>query len=71
MLPKTLEPSNKEDGMWYLDNGASNHMTGEKSYFAELNEHAKGKVKFGDGSCVDINARVRYSLKEERVNRSY
>lgn len=57
MLPKTLEPSNKEDGMWYLDNGGSNHMNGEKSYFAELNEHVKGKVKFGDGLCVDINGK--------------
>ena len=43
--------------MWYLDNGASNHMTGERSYFSELNESIKGKVKFGDGSCVDNNGK--------------
>lgn len=55
VIPKTLEQSKREDGMWYLDNGASNHMTGERSYFSELNESIKGKVKFGDGSCVDIN----------------
>ena len=57
VLPKTLEPSKKEEGMWYLDNGASNHMTGGKSYFSELNENIKGRVKFRDGSCVEINGK--------------
>ena len=57
VIPKKLEADNKEKGMWYLDNGASNHMTGEKSYFAQLNENIKGKVKFGDGSYVDINGK--------------
>ncbi|WZZ61775.1 hypothetical protein YC2023_061882 [Brassica napus] len=38
VIPKTLVLSKREDGMWYLDNGASNHMTGERSYFSELNE---------------------------------
>lgn len=36
---------------------ASNHMTGEISYFFEINENIKGKVKFGDGSYVDINGK--------------
>ena len=57
VIPKTLVQSKREDGMWYVDNGASNHMTGERSYFSELNESIKGKVKFGDGSCVDINGK--------------
>lgn len=57
VMPKTYESSKKEEGIWYLDNGASNHMTGERSYFSELNEKIKGKVKFGDGSCVSINGK--------------
>ena len=57
VIPKTLVQSKQEDGMWYLDNGASNHMTGGRSYFSELNESIKGKVKFGDRSCVDINGK--------------
>lgn len=57
VIPKKLLSNNKEEGMWYLDNGASNHMTGERSYFAELNENIKGKVKFGDGSYVDIDGK--------------
>ncbi|XP_024013181.1 uncharacterized protein LOC112087499 [Eutrema salsugineum] len=51
-----LTPKNYkgEEGVCYLDNGASNHMTGNELYFSELNKNIKGKVKFGDGSCVKI-----------------
>ena len=57
IIPKKFEGDKKEDGMWYLDNDASNHMTGERSYFTEINENIRGKVKFGDGSYVDINGK--------------
>ena len=30
--------SKREDNMWYLDNGASNHMTGDRRYFKNINE---------------------------------
>ena len=37
--------------MWYLDNGASNHMTGDRYLFQDLNEISQGIVRFGDGVC--------------------
>ncbi|XP_062232386.1 uncharacterized protein LOC133929599 [Phragmites australis] len=40
--------------VWYLDNGASNHITSDKEKFRELDEGVTGKVKFGDGSTVKI-----------------
>nr|GFB26391.1 zinc finger, CCHC-type [Tanacetum cinerariifolium] len=32
------------DSLWYLDNGASNHMTGVREHFKELDEKVSGKV---------------------------
>ena len=40
--------------VWYLDTGASNHMTGNRVAFSELDQSITGTVKFGDGSVVDI-----------------
>ena len=43
-----------KEGVWYLDSGATNHMTGDRSAFAELDTSIIGTVKFGDGSRVNI-----------------
>ena len=40
--------------IWYLDNGANNHMTGNQHYFRALDETNTCKVRFGDNSCIDI-----------------
>ncbi|GJS54432.1 zinc finger, CCHC-type containing protein [Tanacetum coccineum] len=42
------------NSLWYLDNGASNHMTGIREHFKELDEKVSGKVRFGDGSYIEI-----------------
>jgi hypothetical protein len=47
----------QRDDSWFLDTGASNHMTGYRSVFAELDMGVTGTVKFGDGSVVEIQGR--------------
>ena len=42
---------------WYLDNRARNHMTGNRKKFQKLDEGISGKVKFGDGSLVEIQGK--------------
>ncbi|XP_076904948.1 uncharacterized protein LOC143560552 [Bidens hawaiensis] len=54
VIPKDYKGGSDEQDLWYLDNGASNHMTGNLSFFSELNKRVGSKVKFGDGSYVDI-----------------
>ena len=43
--------------VWYLDNGASNHMTGDRPKFRDMDSTATGKVWFGDGSTVEIEGK--------------
>nr|GEX22249.1 zinc finger, CCHC-type [Tanacetum cinerariifolium] len=45
------------DSLWYLDNGNSNHMTGVREHFKELDEKVSGKVRFGDGSYIEIKGK--------------
>ena len=56
------------DDSWYLDTGASNHMTGDDSVFAELDRSVSGKVRFGDGSIVKIRGRgtVMFAIDNDR-----
>lgn len=55
--PKEFESSMDGDKIWYLDNGASNHMTGNKSYFSSIDETITGKVRFGDDSRIEIKGK--------------
>lgn len=50
-LPRNGE-GESESNVWYLDNGASNHMTGARSKFTKLDDSISGQVRFGDGSVV-------------------
>jgi hypothetical protein len=43
----------KIDG-WYLDTGATHHMTGRREFFSGLDSGMKGSFKFGDASAVEI-----------------
>ena len=42
---------------WYLDFGASKHMTDSREAFSELDGGVTGSVKFGNGSKVEIHGR--------------
>ena len=39
---------------WILDTGATNHMTGERTAFSELDTKVHGTVRFGDGRSREL-----------------
>jgi len=51
------EGGNPTGNIWYLDNGASNHMTGDLQKFKDLDHGITGKVRFGDDSTVTIHGK--------------
>ncbi|WVZ50023.1 hypothetical protein U9M48_001322 [Paspalum notatum var. saurae] len=57
---------NVEAEHWYLDTDASNHMTGSRAAFAELDSAVTGTVRFGDNSVVTIAGRgtVLFSCRD-------
>ncbi|KAK1409296.1 hypothetical protein QVD17_35822 [Tagetes erecta] len=57
LIPPQGETQVNTGELWYVDNGASNHMTGAKHLFSELNTNVSGQVKFGDSSKVVIKGK--------------
>ncbi|KAG7569396.1 hypothetical protein ISN45_Aa04g021180 [Arabidopsis thaliana x Arabidopsis arenosa] len=57
LLPNKYETNSGEADIWYLDNGASNHMTGDQRYFSSIDRTITGKVRFGDDSRIDIKGK--------------
>lgn len=57
------EDTKVDKNMWYLDNGTSNHMSGCREKFSELNESVQGQVRFGDGSTVKIDGKGSVNFK--------
>lgn len=47
-IPEKYETNTDTADIWYLDNGTSNHITGDQRYFSSLDDGVTGKVRFGD-----------------------
>lgn len=43
-MQSKYETNTGEENIWYLDNGASNHMAGDRRYFDRIDHSVTGKV---------------------------
>ena len=53
MFLNTSSGEDKLDG-WYLDSGATHHMTGHRELFSDLGTTVRGSVRFDDVLRVEI-----------------
>lgn len=64
MIPDLkITDGGRESHVWFLDNGASNHMTGQKGKFKDIDESVNGLVRFGDGSTINIKGKGTVAFK--------
>lgn len=57
VTPAVFEADLDNENVWYLDNGASTHMCGNRRFFYQLDEAVMGKVRFGDDSRINIEGK--------------
>jgi hypothetical protein len=46
---------------WIVDIGATNHMTGSRSAFVDIDTRVRGTVRFGDDSAAEIEGSEKWS----------
>ncbi|TYK19154.1 gag-pol polyprotein [Cucumis melo var. makuwa] len=56
-LGRTCYYCGRKDDAWYFDSGCSRHMTGNRSYFTNLNDCVTRHVTLGDGAKGKIIAK--------------
>ena len=49
-----IDDTEKDPQQWILDTGATNHMTGSRTAFSDLDTSTVGTVCFGDSSLIRI-----------------
>ena len=50
------------DKVWLLDNGCSNHMTGNKNLFANVDASVKTEVNLGTNKTVDVDGKLMVNI---------
>jgi hypothetical protein len=60
-----------QENIWYLDSGATNHISGQWDLFGDLDETVKGQVIFGDTSKVPVKGRGNILIRLKNDDHSY
>ncbi|KAD3069142.1 hypothetical protein E3N88_37022 [Mikania micrantha] len=67
LVASTSEDRHKNH-LWFLDSGCSNHMTGAKESFTNLDESFKIEVNLGDKKKLQVEGKgtVKITMQDER-----
>ncbi|GJT35700.1 hypothetical protein Tco_0926119 [Tanacetum coccineum] len=67
LRPILVNASNKENNVWYIDSGCSNHMCGARSMFKEFDESQRKEVTLGNDWKIKVEGKVILQLKPHNV----
>ncbi|CAN6690854.1 unnamed protein product [Malus baccata var. baccata] len=59
----------KNNEVWYIDSGCSNHMTAHESLLIDIDTNFTGKVKMGDGNIVKATGRGTLVINTKKGRR--
>ena len=59
----------KNEDIWFLDSGCSNHMIGNISMFSMIDENVKSQVTLGTDSKVSVMGKGRVSVLTKKGDR--
>ena len=64
-----IEEQEAQPDIWYLDSGCSNHMSGNKSLFSDLNENFREHVKLRDNSSFSVMGKgnIQVHINDDNV----
>lgn len=66
-----LNTQHESQDMWYVDRGCSNHMTGDKNSFVELNENIKSNITLGEGRTQEVAGKGTIAIKAKNGSPKY
>jgi hypothetical protein len=52
---------------WYIDNGCSRNMTGDKNKFLNLKREKGARVSFGDNKSAKITGKGKVNLRSQKA----
>ncbi|KAJ7946728.1 Retrovirus-related Pol polyprotein from transposon TNT 1-94 [Quillaja saponaria] len=58
----------QSNNVWFLDSSCSNHMSGTRSLFKELDESDKTDVTLGDSKNIGVEGRGTINIKTSQGN---
>ncbi|KAK3012795.1 hypothetical protein RJ639_008022 [Escallonia herrerae] len=59
----SFNDTNVESGVWFVDSGCSNHMTGTRSMFKEFDESFKKLIWLGDDKKIEVGGKGTVAVK--------
>ncbi|XP_059650735.1 uncharacterized protein LOC132296564 [Cornus florida] len=58
--------SEQKDVVWFLDSGCSNHMTGDKNIFLEIDSSSNSQVRIGNGALFQAKGKGTIAIETNK-----